>query len=156
MITLPNLPDPWKYLFASIIGGLFVILANSINNNYQLKRDEVDWQRNKLWNTYEKIISNLIKLNHFTQKVKPEGIVREISQDHLESIINIYAEILPQLYWLLQNHPDKQSIIYRETEEVVKKLESDYLFNPAQLILLKEKIINLMKTERQLLLRKTK
>ncbi|GGA20000.1 hypothetical protein [Okeania sp. KiyG1] len=58
-MVIPEIPDAWKYVISSLVGGGIAIFVTFLNNRYQLKKDSKSWEKEKLWEGYQKCISNL-------------------------------------------------------------------------------------------------
>ena len=62
ILNIPDIPEGWKYLAGSLVGGGIALLVTIVNNCHQLKRDSQQWEREKLWDSYQKCISSLISM----------------------------------------------------------------------------------------------
>ncbi|NEQ35365.1 MAG: hypothetical protein F6K40_03180 [Okeania sp. SIO3I5] len=58
-MIIPDIPDGWKYVVSSLVGGGIAIFVTVLNNSYQLTKDAKTWEKEKLWEGYQKCISNL-------------------------------------------------------------------------------------------------
>ncbi len=58
-MVIPDIPDGWKYVVSSLVGGGIAIFVTFLNNRYQLSKDTKTWEKEKLWEGYQKCISNL-------------------------------------------------------------------------------------------------
>lgn len=57
---IPDIPDGWKYVVSSLVGGGIAIFVTFLNNRYQLVKDSQEWEREKLWDGYQRCTSSLI------------------------------------------------------------------------------------------------
>ncbi len=57
---IPDIPDGWKYVISSLVGGGIAIFVTFVNNRYQLRKDGQQWEREKLWDGYQRCTSSLI------------------------------------------------------------------------------------------------
>lgn len=108
---IPDIPDGWKYLAGSLVGllvgGGIAIIVTFLNNRYQLRKDSQQWEREKLWDGYQKCISNLNLLESlWTNLDARDGISYVLLKEERVQVFNLYSEIYPYLYWIIYNHPN--------------------------------------------------
>lgn len=132
---IPDIPDGWKYVISSLVGGGIAIFVTFLNNRYQLRKDSQQWEREKLWDGYQKCTSSLILIESlWTDVLSPketelwrslkdkenaygfgclsydqEEKIKEIEKkkkEIAEQILSIYSEMYPYLYWIVYNYPN--------------------------------------------------
>ncbi|MGD1806544.1 hypothetical protein ACP6PL_14045 [Dapis sp. BLCC M126] len=127
-MVIPDIPDGWKYVISSLVGGGMVIFSTFLNNRYQLNKDTKTWEKEKLWEGYQKSISDL------------NSMVQMIQTTHPEKIFAMYSEISPYLYWIVHNHPNPQS----EEVKALKEAMENGVFTPDYLDLLKQMVLRVV------------
>ena len=109
---IPDIPDGWKYVVSSLVGGGIAILVTFLNNRYQLRKDSQQWEREKLWDGYQKCISSLALMESLwiDIRISEEGEhvdIRISEQKKIaEQMLSNYSEIYPYLYWIIYNYLD--------------------------------------------------
>ena len=139
-MTIPDVPDGWKYVISSLVGGGIAIFVTFLNNRHQLSKDTKIWKKEKLWEGYQKCISNLNLIDGLLTNISAEGEVNYVlKKEDRKKIFTLDSEIYPYLYWIMYNHPNPQSKEIQTLKEAVKKRFSFEL-----LILLIQELTKLM------------
>ncbi len=108
---IPDIPEGWKYLAGSLVGGGIAIFVTFLNNRYQLTKDSQQWEREKLWDGYQKCISSLALMESLWIDIRiseEEHVNIRISEQKkiAEQMLSNYSEIYPYLFWIIYNYPD--------------------------------------------------
>ncbi|NES90422.1 MULTISPECIES: hypothetical protein [Okeania] len=103
-MVIPDIPDGWKYVISSLVGGSIAIFVTFLNNRHQLSKDTKIWEKEKLWEGYQKCISNLNLIDSFWTNLSAEsGVNYVLKIEEREKFFTLYSEILPYLYWIICN-----------------------------------------------------
>ncbi|NEQ39188.1 MAG: hypothetical protein F6K40_24220 [Okeania sp. SIO3I5] len=116
-MVIPDIPDGWKYVISSLVAGGIAIFVTFLNNRYQLSKDTKIWEKEKLWEGYQKCIYNLNLIDVLWTDLSAEhGINYVFKIEGREKICTLYSEIFPYLYWIIYNHPKSLIIINKSVE----------------------------------------
>ncbi|WP_287520583.1 hypothetical protein [Okeania sp. SIO2C2] len=44
-MVIPDIPDGWKYVISSLVGGSIAIFVTFLNNRHQLSKDTKIWEK---------------------------------------------------------------------------------------------------------------
>ena len=109
-MVIPDIPDGQKYVVSSLVGGGIAIFVTFLNNRYQLSKDTKTWEKEKLWEGYQKCISNLNLIDGLLTNISAEGKVNYVLKiEDREKKFSLYSEIFPDLYQIMYNHPNPKS-----------------------------------------------
>ena len=129
-MLIPDIPDGWKYVVSSLVGGGIAIFVTFLNNRYQLSKDTKSWEKEKLWQGYQKCISNLNLIDGLLTNISTGGEVNYLLKiEDKEKIFTLYSEIYPYLFWIIYNYPNPQSKEIKTLKEIVKKHFSSDVLN---------------------------
>jgi len=133
---IPDIPDGWKYVVSSLVGGGIAIFVTFLNNRYQLRKDGQQWEREKLWDGYQKCISNLNLLESLWTNLDSRMELSYILlKEERGQIFGLYSEIYPYLYWIIYNHPNSGS---KEMEFLKEIIEGIFHEDTEDIIVLQE------------------
>ncbi len=155
-MTFLDIPDGWKYVISSLVGGGIAIFITFLNNRYQLRKDAQNWEKEKLWNGYQKCISNLNLIEALWTDLNAEhGVNYVLKIEESKEIFSLYSEIIPYLHWIVYNHPNHRQKEIQALKEIIElKKENDthkfntirlnFLIQPQALYNIKKELIQLM------------
>ncbi|MCF2152336.1 hypothetical protein IQ276_039315 [Desmonostoc muscorum LEGE 12446] len=152
-----DIPDSWKYLVASLLTGGFGFIIACLNNYFQIKKETKNWEKDKIWNGYQKCISNLNLIDGLWTYVDAENKVNYVlDSGNKEKIFTLSSEIYPYLYWIIYNYPNSKIEAIKTIKEIIKEEKAGdvttinannltcLIFTPNSLNTLKKSLIQLM------------
>ena len=126
--NIPYIPDGWKYLtgllasplVGPLVGGGIAIIITIVNNRHQLIKDSQQWEREKLWNGYQKCTSSLILMESlWTDILSPKKM------ELLRVVKNWQAGNLKTLQEINKTDEERKKIEeqIKEIDEQIKEIE---------------------------------
>lgn len=114
--NIPDIPEGWKYLAGSLAGGGIAMIITILNNCHQLEKDSEQWEREKLWNGYQKCTSSLVLMESlWTDILSPKKM--EIWSALKESRVNCYKGFVPS------SKAEERMKELKEIREAVKEIQ---------------------------------
>lgn len=149
-MVIPEIPDAWKYVISSLVGGGIAIFVTFLNNRYQLKKDSKSWEKEKLWEGYQKCISNLNLIDCLWTNLSAECEVNYVLKiEDREKNFTLYLEIFPYLYWIIYNYPNPQSEEIKALKEIIgeEEIKTTFQMKKLNFLISNPKLLNPMKQE---------
>jgi len=143
----------------SLITGIFLIIntqrMSSVNNKLQLEREQQQhilqekseqqkWYREKIYDSYEKLIHLLTKIMQTRFKI----IIKNsdtLDEDEWCNLKGLYDEFMAELTKIIVNHPDENSENFKKIiDEITSKdfpsfLKEDLFYTQMKIIVIREK-----------------
>ena len=113
-------------VLGSLISGGLLLINNSRNNDFQLKRereqiiwqeesDKQKWYREQIYDTYRKAIHLLTKIIQSGYEMQNYGV----TPDRVRDINNLYVEFGTEFYIIVMSHPDKDCEKFKEKSDEI-------------------------------------
>jgi hypothetical protein len=143
----------------SVITGIFLIIntqrISSINNKLQLEREQQQhilqekseqqkWYREKIYDSYEKLIHLLTKIMQTRFKIIIKNS-NSLAEDEWCNLNGLYNEFMAELTKVIVNHPDENSENFKKIiDEITSRdflsfLKEDLFYTQIKIILIREK-----------------
>lgn len=143
----------------SVITGIFLIIntqrISSINNKLQLEREQQQhilqekseqqkWYREKIYDSYEKLIHLLTKIMQTKFKIIIKNS-NSLAEDEWCNLHGLYNEFMAELTKVIVNHPDENSENFKKIiDEITGRdfqsfLKEDHFYTQIKIILIREK-----------------